>query len=211
MSLFAILGMPCFTIFLLVAERKPGVVQGIFQRKELPALEFVKGFFYAVPCVVVILLLRRYVPLSYRTFPLYFLPLLSDHLIPVVFLAVLYFLAFSERSFTELIPFGGGFYTLLAVIEIFTHYGHYEPYHLFLLPAMRMAGLLFLTVFFLRCQEWDGLVRALFLILLVSVPFLSAAITFLYMKAYLFWAVLVTGVLFSGSLVYTYFERKSYS
>lgn len=208
MSLFAILGMPCFTIFLLIANRKPGAVQGIFRRRQLPALEFIKGFFYAIPCVIVILLLRRYVPLSYRSFPLYFLPLLTDHLIPVVFLGVLYFLAYSEKSFTELIPFGGGFFTLLAVIEIFTHYGQYEPYHLFLLPAIRMAGLLFLTVFFLRCQEWHGLVRVLFLILLVSVPFLSAAITFLYMRAYVLWAALVTGILFVGSLVYTYFERK---
>jgi hypothetical protein len=209
MSLFAILGIPCFTVLLLVADRKPGIAQQIFRAREVPALEFVKGFFYAIPSLVVILLLRRYVPLLYRSFPLYLLPLLSDHLIPVVFLIGLYFLVFSSKTFSELLPFGGGFYTLLTIVEIFSHYGEYEPYHLFLLPAIRMAGLLFLTLFFLRCQELYGLLRGLFILLLVLIPFLSAAITFLYMRSYLLWAVVITGMLFVGSLIYTYFERRS--
>jgi low temperature requirement protein LtrA len=72
-----------------------------------------------------------------------------------------------------------------------------------------MTGLLFLTIFFLRFQEWDGLVRVLLLVLLVAVPFFSAAITYLYMQAYLLWAVLLTVLYFLGSLVYTYTEGKA--
>jgi hypothetical protein len=209
MSLFAILGMPCLTVFLLFAGRKTSAGDRVHALREVPALEFIKGFFYAVPCLVVILLLRRYVSVSYRAFPLYLLYLFTDHLIPVVFLGVLYFLAYGQKGYRSLLPFGGGFYTLVGIVEIFTHYGQFEPYHLFLLPVVRMAGVLFLTIFFLRFQEWYGLVRVLFLILLISVPFLSGAITYLYMQSYLLWAAALTVLFFLGSLLYTYIERKA--
>ncbi|MBA7585572.1 hypothetical protein ES708_27556 [subsurface metagenome] len=96
---------------------------------------------------------------------------------------------------------------MIGIVEVFSQYGQYDPYLLFLLPAVRMAGLLFLTIFFLRYQEWYGVVRVLFLILLVFVPFLSAAISYLYMRAYLLWAGVLTVLLFLGSLVYSFLER----
>ncbi len=209
MSLFAILGIPCFTLFVLSAagRRKTLKVKAISAQRGLPALQFIKGFFYALPCLIVILILRRFIPLSYRRFPLYLYYFLTDHLIPVVFLAVLYFLVYSQKTFQELLLFGGGFYTLIGIIEVFSQYGQYEPYLLFLLPAVRMAVLLFVTIFFLRYQEWYGVVRVLFLILLVFVPFLSAAITYLYLRAFLLWAGFLTVLLFFGSLVYTFLER----
>lgn len=173
----------------------------------MSALQFIKGFFYALPCLVVILILRRFLPLSYRHFPLYLYYFFSDHLTPVVFLAVLYFLAFSQKNFRELVLFGGGFYSLIGIVEIFSKYGQYEPYVLFLLPALRMAVLLFVTIFFVRYQEWYGVLRVLFLILLILVPFIAAAITYLYMRAYLVWASCLTVLLFLGSLGYTYLER----
>ena len=185
MSLFAILSMPFFTLLILSADRMPAAAGKRNSLRESPALEFAKGFFYAVPCLIVTLVLRRYVFLSYRGFRLFSLFLATDHLVPVVFLGVLYFLAYSRKNYRELLAFGGGFYTLLAIVEIFSHFGQYEPYHLFVLPAVRMAGLLFLTVFFIRFQEWYGLVRALFLVLFVAVPFFGGAITFLYLRAYL--------------------------
>jgi hypothetical protein len=171
MSLFAILGMPCLTVFLLFANgsalagNKPSV------RRGAPVVEFIKGFFYAVPCLVVILLVNRYVPLSYRSFPLYLRFLFTDHLLPVVFLGSLYFLVYTGKGYGALLAFGGGFYTLVGIVGIFSHYGQFELYHLFLLPVIRMAGLLFLTILFLRYQEWYGWVRVLFLVLLVAVPF----------------------------------------
>jgi hypothetical protein len=209
MSLFAILGIPCFTLFILsAADRRTSLkVTAISAQRRLPALQFIKGFFYAIPCLVVILILRRFVPLSYRHLPLYVYYLFTDHLIPIVFLVVLYFLAYSQKTFRELLLFGGGFYTLIGIVEIFSQYGQYEPYLLFLLPAVRMAVLLFVTIFFLRYQQWYGVVRVLFLILLLFVPFLSAAITYLYMRAYLLWAGCLTVLLFLGSLVYTFLER----
>lgn len=209
MSLFAILGMPCLTVFLVLADRKTTPTGRISARREAPALEFIKGFFYAVPCLVVMSLVRRYVPLSYRSFSLYLLFLLTDHLIPVVFLGVLYFLAYSQKGYASLLPFGGGFYTLVGIVEIFTHYGRFESYHLLLLPALRMAELLFLTIFFLRFQEWYGVIRVLFLILLVAVPFLSGAITYLYMQSYLLCALLLTVLFLIGSLLYTFIEREA--
>jgi hypothetical protein len=209
MSLFAILGMPCFTLFVLSAagNRRKFKATEISAPRGLPALLFIKGFFYALPCLVGIFIMRRFLPLSYRHFPLYLHYFFTDHLIPVVFLAVLYFLAFSQKTFRELLMFGGGFYTLIGIVEVFSQYGQYEPYLLFLLPALRMAVLLFVTVFFIRYQEWYGVVRVLFLVLLVFVPFLSAAVTYLYMRAYLLWAGCLTVLLFLGSLAYTFLER----
>ena len=209
MSLFAILGMPSLTVFLLFADGSALAGGKSALRREAPVVEFIKGFFYAVPCLVVILLVNRYVPLSYRSFPLYLRFLFTDHLIPVVFLGSLYFLVYSQKGYGSLLAFGGGFYTLVGIVGIFTHYGQFEPYHLFLLPILRMAGVMFLTIFFLRFQEWYGWVRALFLVLLVAVPFLSAAITYLYMRSYILWAAVLAAAFFLGSLAYTFFEGKA--
>ncbi len=209
MSLFAILGMPCFTLFVVSAagRRRTLRTTAISAQRGSPALQFIEGLFYALPCLVAIFILRRFVPLSYRRFPLYLYYFFTDHLIPVVFLTVLYFLVYSQKTFRELLLFGGGFYTSIGIVEVFSQYGQYEPYLLFLLPAVRMAVLLFVTIFFLRYQEWYGVVRVLFLILLVFVPFLSAAITYLYMRAYPLWAGCLTVLLFLGSLVYAFLER----
>ena len=155
------------------------------------------------------LLLRRYMPLSYRGFPLYMFFLLGDHLFPVVFLVVLYFFAYARGSYVELLLFGGGLYSLVGLIEVLTRFGQYESYHLFLLPLVRMSVLLFLTIFFLRYQEWYGAVRVLFLILLICLPFLGAAVSYLYMKALVFWAALSAALLFLASLVYTFAEREA--
>lgn len=209
MSLFAILGIPCLVLLLVFNDQKSTPEGRILSRPDTPVLEFIKGFFYAVPCLVVMFLVRRYVPLSYRGFPLYLLFLFTDHLIPVVFLAVLYLIAFSRKTYGSLLPFGGGFYTLVGIVESFTNYGQFELYHLFLLPLVRMAGLLFLTIFFLRFVEWYGLVRVLYLVLLVAVPFLSGAITYLYMHAHLLWTVVLTALFFLGSLAYTYVELRA--
>ena len=209
MSLFAILGVPCLTVFLVLAERKAAPAGRIPSRREAPVAEFIKGFSYAVPCLVVMLLVRRYVHLSYRSFSLYLLFLFTDHLIPVVFLGVLYFWAYAQKGYGSLLLFGGGFYTLVGIVEIFTHYGQFEAYHLFLLPVLHMAELLFVTIFFLRFQEWYGVIRVLFLVLLVAVPFLSGAITYLYLQSYLLWAVLLTVLFLIGSMSYTFIERKA--
>jgi hypothetical protein len=209
MSLFAALGMPCLTLFLLFFDRELVAEAGIAGRRESPALAFIKGFFYAVPCLVVMFLVRRYVPLSYRGFPLYGLFLITDHLIPMVFLGVLFFLAYSRSSYAPLLAFGGGFYTLVGIVEIVANFGEFEAYHLFLLPVIRMAVLLFFTLFFLRFGEWYGLVRVLYLVLLIAVPFLAGAITFLYMLSYVLWAGLLSLLFFLGSLAYTYIERKT--
>jgi hypothetical protein len=200
--------MPCLTLFLLFSDRLGPNGKRDISDRDSAAIEFIKGFFYAVPALVVMFLVRRYVPLSYRNFSLYFLFLIADHLIPVAALAVLYFPAYSHKGYASLISFGGGFYTLVGIVEVLTNYGQFESYHLFLLPLIRMGGLLFFTIFFLRFEEWYGLVRVLFAVLLAAVPFLSGALTFLYMKSYFLWATALGVLFFLGSLAYTYIERK---
>ena len=210
MTLFAVLGIPCFTVFIAAVV----VPQAASQRRAgyLPrgtlALLFLKGFLFAVPSLIIILLLRRFVPFSYRFFPLYLYYLLVEQLVPLAALAAAYFLAYSQRSFRELLLFGGGFFTLLGLAEVLYHYGQHDPYFLFILPAVRMAILLFLPIFYLRFQEWYGVVRALFLALLVMLPVLGAAISYLYMRFYYVWAVLIAAFLFFGSLVYLALERE---
>ena len=58
MSLFAALGMPCLTLCLLFFDREPAAETGTVGRRESPMLGFIKGFFYAVPCLVVMFLVR---------------------------------------------------------------------------------------------------------------------------------------------------------
>jgi hypothetical protein len=208
MSLFAVLGLPCLTAFVLAADQKTIPGRAVTISAGSGAVQFLKGFFYAVPCLVVMFVLRHHMPLSYRSFPLYLFFLLTDHLIPVVFLGVLYFFAYTRSGYVELLLFGGGLYSLVGLIDVLARFGQYESYHLFLLPVVRMSALLFITIFFLRYHEWYGVVRVLFLILLISLPFLGAAVSYLYMRALVFWAVLSAAMLFLASLLYTFAERK---
>jgi len=164
---------------------------------------------YCVPCFVAVLLLRRYISLSYRFFPLFFYYFCIDHLLPLVLLVTAYFTFYSESNFVELLLFSGGFFSVLGIVEVLFGYGHYEPYLLFILPTVRMGILLFLPIFFLRFREWYGVVRALFLTLLIFVPFLTAAISYLHLRFYVLWAGLLAGLFFLGSLLYLFLEREA--
>jgi hypothetical protein len=208
MTLFAILGIPCLVLGVgLWQARSPRRLDaGAPAWGRLLGLRFLIGFLYGLLGMVVVLLLRRYLPLSYRPLPLYLYYAGLDHLVPALLLLLVFLLFLRDRGLLELLAFSGGFYALLAMGLAVADYGQYQPYDLFLRPALWMGTVLVLPLTFRRSLEWDGGMRILLLVLTLAIPLAAGAVSFLYVHFLILWAIVGTVVFLGASLGFLYYE-----
>ncbi len=211
MMLFMVFSIPLFTLLVLSIYRWQWMDGGTLFSALRGALSnsFIKGVFCCVLALIVILLLRRFVPLSFRPFKLFFILTLRDHLLPLFILLGVCFLTLQEKSFFEIIFFASGFYSLLSLTEVFLNYGKYDPYNLFLLPAMRMSMVLYFTLLFIRFREWYGFYKILFLIIIILIPLTAGAITYFYMRFHIKSAVMAASIFYAGSIVFLLLEGRN--
>ena len=131
---------------------------------------FLKGALVFLPAYLVILLLRGVFGFSYEGLLLYFSLLLHDHLVPVLaglggFLILQRKLSISrdeETIFLTVFSFLSGFFGMLNLTDAFFVSGSWDPYALFLLPSLRLATVLFVSLLAQRYFRWEGVDAALF-------------------------------------------------
>jgi hypothetical protein len=208
MTLFALLGIPCFT--LMIGALADAWGSGLRSTSTFRArvVQFVKGAGFAIPVVVVVLLLRRYVPVSYRFLLLYLYGALIDHLLPTAILALGCLLWFRGAGFHELLFFCGGFFSLISLATTTAGYGEYEAHALFLLPALRMGIVVLLPLLLLRVNEWYGVVRLLCFVLLAAVPLGAGAVSYLYARYYSLAAILLSAAFLGGGVLFCYLDSR---
>ncbi|MBA7647030.1 hypothetical protein ES703_54799 [subsurface metagenome] len=210
MLLFAILGIPLFTLWVLsIYSRQQNYERSLSPAPKLyPGKSFLQGLLYCLPVLILILLLRRIVPLSYRPFKLYLYYLIQDHLLPFLLVLALYLSVFREKKFIELLFFASGFYSLLTFSEIFLNYGRYELYNIVLLPVIRMGILLNFTLLFIRYKDWYGYRKILYLFLIMLIPLAGGLATYFYMRFQTLYAFLGSAVFFAGGIVFLLMDRE---
>ena len=71
-------------------------------------MDFLKGLVYGVVGAIAGLLLQRFVPLSYRLFPLFLYHFLVDHMVVAALLVAVLATAYRRRSVLEMVFFAGG-------------------------------------------------------------------------------------------------------
>ena len=131
---------------------------------------FLKGALVFLPAYLVILIMRGIFGFSYEGVLLYISLLLRDHLVPLLaglggFLLLQRKLDISrddETIFLTVFSFLSGFFGMLDVTDAFFASGSWDPYALFLLPSLRLAAILFVSLFAQRFFRWEGTDGVLF-------------------------------------------------
>jgi hypothetical protein len=208
MTLFALVGIPCFTLLIGALADAWGPGHRSTSTLRARTVQFLKGAAFAVPVVVVVLLLRRYVAISYRPVLLYLHSASIDHLLPTAVLAVACFLWFRGEGFHELLFFCGGFFSLTSLATTIASYGQYDPHVLFLLPALRMGTVIFLPLLLLRFNEAYGVVRVLYGAALTALPLGAGAVSYLYARFYSLPAILLSAAFLSGGVLFCHLESR---
>lgn len=203
MTLFALLGLPAFLMvgygLTLVSPATGARSSAASPGRRLPIVDFLKGLVYGVVGAIAGLLLQRFVPLSYRLFPLFLYHFLVDHMVVAALLVVVLATAYRRRSVLEMVFFAGGFFTVVAVGTVLRSFGSYEPYSLFLRPALYMASVLYLPLFLSAASEWNGLPRVLYAVAVGGVPVVAGGIALLQKSFYEAWAAAATAVFVLGA------------
>jgi len=212
MTLFALLGLPAFLMMvygLTLASPAGGARSvGASASARLPMVDYLKGLVYGVVGAVAGIFLQRFVPLSYRLFPTFVYYFVVDHLVTAALVVVLIATVYRKRSVLEMVFFAGGFYTIVAAGTVLRSFGSYEPYSLFLRPAMYMASVLYLPLFLSAAREWNGLPRVLYAVAVAGVPIIAGGIALLQRSFYEPWAAAATAVFALGAVaVFFYSER----
>ena len=209
MTLFTLFGLPCFCLLVFSlcrpAGRNPRSL--LAELKDLVIRSYARGLLAFLPALVLILFLRRIVPSSYRPVNLFFLTLLIEHLLPFVFALAACILVPRERGFLALIFFLYGFLSPLSAAEILFNYGRFDGYTLFLLPLLRMALPLYLSLLFLRYRDWFGWYRVLFLALILLVLAAAGMVSYLYLRSLAAAAWAAAAAFLAGAIYFLLWDR----
>lgn len=211
MTLFALLGLPAFLMvsYSLLGTPRPGRSRAsVPAARNLPLVEYLKGLVFGVAGAAALVALERFLPVSYRPFPLFLYLLVVDYLGVAALAAGAMAIFYGKRSTLQTVFFVGGFYSVAAVASVLISYGAYEPYSLFLRPALYMAAVLLLPLLYRGYQEWYGVRKGLFAVALGCVPLAAAAIGLLHRTFHEWWAVGATAAVLAGAAALLYWSGE---
>jgi hypothetical protein len=125
---------------------------------------YLKGLLLFFPGYLAVLILRRIFGFSYDGFLLYLSLLLRDHLAPLLaglgaFILLQRTLKFSgtdEGIFLATFACLSGFLSLVNVTDLLRQWGNWDAYVLFVLPFLRIASALALSMAAQRFFRWEG-------------------------------------------------------
>ncbi|MGD0727412.1 MAG: hypothetical protein ABSB63_17835 [Spirochaetia bacterium] len=131
---------------------------------------FLKGALVFLPAYLAILLVRGIFGFSYEGLLLYLSLLQHDHLVPVLaglggFLLLQRKLSISrdeETIFLTVFSYLSGFFAMLNLTDAFSASGSWDAYAFFLLPSLRLATVLLVSLLARRFFRWEGTDGALF-------------------------------------------------
>jgi hypothetical protein len=185
MAIFLLTGMPLFAL-LVGAAALSGKMPGVRRYESAGDLawQFLAGVVAALPSLVLLLLLRDTIGISYRSGRLYFAVAFVEHLLPLVVAAGCYLLIHlaplfgrsrdSLSSSLELAVFLSGYFSILCVADYVGGRGELTAHALFLLPLARFTQIVVLSRALPRLVESPGWSRVMPAVAMASWPFLTA-------------------------------------
>ena len=149
---------------------------------------FLRGALVFLPAYLVILLVRGIFGFSYEGLLLYLSLLQRDHLVPVLaalggFLLLQRKLGISghdETIFLVVFAYLSGFFGMLNLADAFSAAGGWDAYALFLLPSLRLATVLLVSLLAQRFYPWEGAEGGFFCAAASGLAFLLSLSSFLY-------------------------------
>ena len=125
---------------------------------------FLKGVLLYVPGFLVMLVARRIFGFSYNGILLFLSLLLRDHLVPLLLGMGAFLLAqkrldvrgTDEGIFLAVFSFLAGFLSMANITDLIAEWGTWDAHALFLLPALRIATVLLVSLAAQRFFRWEG-------------------------------------------------------
>ena len=211
MTLFALLGIPVFVMMaygLSVAPLPAGRRRREPAEEGIPLVDFLKGLVYGVVGAIVVALLHRYVNVPYRPFPVFLYHLVVDYLVAAALALVVIVFSYANKRLLAAVFFAGGFYSVVAVGKVLSGIGVYDPYSLFLRPALYMAAVVYIPLLLSGYREWYGLRRSVFAVALAAIPAASAAVALLERRFYDTWAIVAAAAFLASAAGAFYYSRE---
>ncbi len=203
MSLFLITGMPIVFAFIIAARwastREP--------RTEVLLSIFVKGLLCFLPGCILLAIFRGIVGYSLTGFTLYLSLFFRDHFFPLtlaagafaLFQGKLEYPASDEGIVLAVFAFLSGFYALFGTMDFFALYGYWGVEDLFLLPLLRIAAVLALSMIAPRFYRFQGSYAAAFMGCAAALCLPAAFISWIYAVNFKIFATILAGAAFCGS------------
>ena len=213
MFLFLIASLPLLFSFVVLLPWDPGQTP----RTVTLVWTFLKGVLLFFPGYLAILIVRGIAGFSYDGFLLYLSLLLRDHLAPLLaalggFLLLQRKLSLSgtdEGIFLAVFAFLCGFFAMVNITDALRAWGGWDAYVLFLLPCLRVATILLVSMVAQRFFRWEGRDGGFFCAAGVALALLLALPSFLFRANRVGWAVplAVLPVLVAAALFAMRFPR----
>jgi hypothetical protein len=209
MLIFATVCIPLFTLTVFSAQRLARRDASDFTA-ELRALfrgSFLPGLALGILVLLALMLLDRLIPLSYKPVRLYLFYFLRDQVVPCLLGLLLAAWLRRDRTFLGLFFFLAGVFTLLNWGQLSVGTQRPDVYRLCLLAFVRMTLLVYIPLLYLRFAEEEGLLKLLFLGLMLLAAAAGGMVAYLYMRFYL-WLALLSGIALPASAVLLLFTRQ---
>ncbi len=145
---------------------------------------FFRGILSFIPSYIVYLIFSTALPLVFTPVGIVAYHFFYDDFLfsllagAAYFLCTRYIVTAGGKSVPEAFSFLSGFFTFVAISEFVRHFAALDLYFLLLLPTLHVAGILVLSLLFLRIVEASDLELALmiaagtvYLVLLAGVPY----------------------------------------
>lgn len=169
---FLILSIPLAYVYLLVLREQTG------RTAAMTAAPAVKGVLSYLLVLVPLLLIDRFVARPFAGSDLYIYGTVYDFAVPGLIAFLLYLrlvpdvggLTPDER-FLSLLSFYAGVFTLAGLMDLFLRADYHGAYELFMLPALRIAFMLYVPSLYYRFSSEASWIRYLYLLLMCGVPF----------------------------------------
>jgi hypothetical protein len=195
MQLFLVASLPllfAFVVFLPWDKRQ------VPTRLSLVAT-FFKGVLLFFPGYLVIALVRRIAGFSYDGFLLYISLFVRDHAAPLLaatagFLLLQRFLTINgtdEGTFLVVFAFLCGFLSVVNLTDLVRSWGDWTTDDIFILPCLRVAGVLLVALVANRFYRWEGRDGALFAASVAGVGLLLTTASWLYRASFVVWGSLL--------------------
>jgi hypothetical protein len=208
MTLFSVLAIPLFSM---------GITTYYYKDRfsiNLPLLTFLKGIICFFIALLFYLIIRSFFHQSYTGWGLYLYHLVYDHFLYIV-LSICGLFLFNgipdgynqQENVFESYIFFSGFFTLVAFVDFIEYSKRFDFFILFLLPLLRISTILAVTIFLIQFINNTSYLRFAFLSGLILLPFILNLITVLFLGKLIFFAIILTLIIFGGALFLFYFYK----
>ncbi len=204
MQLFLVASLPLFFgLVITLPWGRAGIPPGLAL-----VSTFLKGVLCFFPGYLLVLLLRRIFGFAYDGFVLYLSLLLRDHFAPILvgvgaFLVVQRTLAFSgtdEGIFLTTFSFLCGFLAMVNLTDLVREWNVWTSYDLFVLPVLRLAAVLLVSLIAPGFFRWEGRDAALFAAAVTGLSLVLAAASYLLRRDLSLWGVLAAVVALAAGI-----------